>query len=216
MNWHLYFGVMSDDLQLGAGRPTKRPRKHPLTDQFISLVGGGMKPYDAAMRLVGPLLPITAVPNQLFEWEIDGEVDQQIQAHITERIEAAQSVREATIERLVAIINQDVRQFFRQTGDPNNPKTELLPVTLWSKWMSGAVKKLKYTQKTDPFGNVTDTMNLEFHDPMNAMKELRILAPEVYDRIKLDPKDGAIDVTVFEQLSDDELDALHSKLLKAV
>lgn len=207
MSYPLYFGVMSEKLQ---------PRKHPLTDQYISLVGGGMKPYDAAMTLVGPLLPLATVANQLFEWEIDGEVDARIAAFVTERVQAAQTVRETTIERLLAIINQDVRRFFRQTGSPDNPKIELMPVTLWSKWMSGSVKKIKYTQKTDPFGNTTDTMNLEFHDPITAMKELQLIAPEVYDRVKLDPKDGAIDVTAFEQLSDEELDALHAKLLKAV
>lgn len=175
-----------------------------------------MKPYDAAMTLVGPLLPLATVANQLFEWEIDGEVDARIQAFINERVEAAQTVRETTIERLLAIINQDVRRFFRQTGTPDNPKVELMPVTLWSKWMSGAVKKVKYTQKTDPFGNTTDTMNLEFHDPIVAMKQLYEIAPEVYERVKLDAKDGAIDVTAFEQLTDEELDALHAKLLKAV
>lgn len=175
-----------------------------------------MRPYDAAMSLVGPLLPLATMANQLFDWEIDSEVEARIQAAVTERIEAAQTVRETTIERLLAIVNQDVRRFFRYSGSPENPKIEPVPVTLWSKWMSGSVKKLKYTQKTDPFGNTTDTMHLEFHDPITAMRELQSIAPEAYDRVKLDAKDGAVDITTFEQLSDDELDALHSKLLKAV
>lgn len=192
------------------------PKRHPLTDQYIALVGGGMAPYQAAMALIGPLLSLRQVPHQLFDWEMDAEVDARIKAMASERVDAALTVREATIERLLSIIHQDVRRFFRQTGTSDAPKVELMPITSWSKWMSGAVKKVKYTQKTDPFGNTTDTMNLEFHDPLGAMKELRTIAPEVYDIVRLSEKDGSIDVTTFEQLTDDELDALHSKLLKAV
>lgn len=194
--------------------PAKK-EKHPLTDQYISLVGGGMAPYDAAMSLIGPLLKVEGVSAALFDWEMDEEVYQRIQAAYNERLQAAQTVRETTIERLLAIINQDVRRFFYQTGDEDSTKVAMVPVTQWSKWMSGSVKKIKYTQKTDPFGNTTDTMNLEFHDPIVAVKQLREIAPQLYDIVKLNP-DDAIDVEVLDQLSDEELDALHAKLLKAI
>lgn len=189
---------------------------HPLTEEFIKLVGGGLEPREAAMRLVGPLLPLHTVENALFDWECDYEVCERIDALISERVKAAQTVRQATIERLIGVINSDVRQFFRKVGDEMAQRTELVPITEWSKAMSASVKKVKFRQKTDPFGNTTETVDLEFYDPSTAIKDLREIAPEVFEIIKLNKGDEVVDAVVLEKLSDEELAALQTKLLKAV
>jgi hypothetical protein len=162
------------------------------------------------------MLSLGDVENALFDWEFDPDVKTRIEALISERVKAAQTVRNSTIERLISILNCDIRRFYQQSGDPEHPKVRMIPVTQWTGRMSGAVKKFKHVQKTDPFGSVTETINLEFHDPFSALKELRELAPEVFEIVRMSKDDNAIDVEVLEQMSDEELVALHTKLLKAV
>jgi len=185
--------------------------KHPLTEQYITLVGGGLKPYDAVMRLIGPALPMSEVQSVWFDWEMDSEVTARINAVIKERAEALTTVRNTAIESLVSILNQDIRRFFRKD---EQGKVAVVPVNEWTKGMSSSVKKFKFTQKVDPFGNTTDTFNIEFHSLFDAIKELRELAPEVFEVVKIDG--DAINTVALEKLTDEELDELYTKLLKAV
>lgn len=200
--------------QAGANLPVRY--QHPLTEEFIKLVGGGLTPREAAMRLVGPLLPLKQVENVLFDWECDLGVSERIEALVAERVKAAQTVRHAAIERLIGIIGADVRQFFMKTGDPERPRITAVPVSEWTRGMSAAVKKVKFVQKTDPFGNTTETVNLEFHDPSRAIADLRDIAPEVFELVTRVEEDSTIDVEVLETMTEAELLALHTRLLKAV
>jgi len=191
--------------------------KHPLTEQYINIMGGSdTLPIDAVMSLIGPMLKLHDVNAVLFDWEMDPEVHQRIQHIRAERIRAAQSVRQSTLELLIGILNADVRKYFHQTAEDETgtPKIKPVPITQWTRSMAHAVKKFKYTTKTDPFGNTTDTYNLEFHEPHRAIEQLKDLAPEVFDLVKLD--DGnTIDVTSLEKLSDDELNELHARLIRS-
>jgi len=193
----------------------RKKEKHPLTEQFIALVGGGMEPYDAVMSLIGPALPLVDANNQLFEWEIDPEVTTRIDWMRQERIKSVSRAKQGMAETLISIVTQDVRRYFRQKADsdPRAPQYEPVPVPQWTRQMAMAVKKIKFTSRTDPFGNVTDQVNLEFHDPLAALKTIKDLMPEALEE--------QVDVTAItpedvQTMQDEELSRLRKLLVNRV
>lgn len=183
------------------------PERHPLTEQYISLVGGGMAPLDAAMALVGPKLRVEDVHTEIFNWEMDPEVTLRIAALAKGQDDSKRAVYAESVARLVSIIGADPRLFWDENG--------VKPPERWSKSMAMSVKRIKVTEKTDPFGSTTRNTTLEFYDPIPAIKALKEVAPEVIAEVE-DYRAGAIDITALQSMSDEELNEIQQKLLKVV
>jgi hypothetical protein len=180
--------------------PTYPDKEHPLTSQFIQMVAEGKTPFEATYALIGPLLPRDKATKQCSLWELDDEVQIRIAQAKRKKAETYQGIREKVIAKSVAMAVHDPRNYYTPTGIkmPND----------WTSEEAAAVKKIKITETTDPFGTVKRTFDLEFYDSLKAVKQLCELFPEIVAQ--------TIEVSSlksYDEMSDDELEIIHQKLL---
>lgn len=156
--------------------PTLPDGSHPLTGKFINLVVEGETPFQAAMSLVGPQLSREAAQMQCARWEKDADVQYRIHQAKQKAEKIRSNIRARVVDRVISMAFSDIRNYFT----PEGPK----PIQDWTAEEGQAVKKVKFRETTDPFGNVTRTFDLEFYDVQKAIGVLATLFPEKLAELK--------------------------------
>jgi hypothetical protein len=179
---------------------TRVDREHPLTGKYIQLVAEGKTPFEATLALIGPLLSREEAPRQCTYWESDVDIQHRVAQTKLVKHEMFQQIREKVIARSVAMAIHDPRKYYTPAG--------LKPISDWTLEEAQAVKKVKITETTDPFGTVKRVFDLEFYDAVKAIKALCDLFPEIVTQ--------TIDLSSsksYDQMSDAELERVHQQLL---
>lgn len=134
---------------------------------------------------------------------IDMEGTQAVQVALQEAQQVTQSrrgrIRESMGDNLVAIVNADVRNLFQEDGSIKKGYQLDAQTAL-------AVQKIKVVEKTTPFGETVSTTEYTFYNKLSAIELLS-------KNVAKTQQDDTINIDNLVDLSDEELNRYHQKLL---